>query len=136
MSDLRIYRLFISHAWIYNSKYYKLVDMLSSAKKFVWHNYSVPEHDPLEIKTSGQLDLGLVRQISPTHAVIIISGMYAAHRIWIQREIEIAQQMNKPIIGIKPWGNERTPLAVQTVACEMVNWNTNSIVNAIRRWSL
>lgn len=136
MPDLRFYRLFISHAWIHNDYYYKLVDMLNYANNFEWHNYSVPEHDPLLVKTTKQLDEGLVLQIRPTQAVIIISGMYAAYRPWIQREIEIAQEMNKPIIGIKPWGNERIPVAVQNAACEMVGWNTTSIVDAIRRYSL
>jgi hypothetical protein len=136
MPELRFYRLFISHAWIHNDDYYKLVDMLNNANNFKWHNYSVPEHDPLLVKATKQLDEGLVLQIRYTQAVIIISGMYAAHRKWIQREIEIAQEMNKPIIGIKPWGNERIPLSVQTAVCEMVGWNTNSIVDAIRRHSL
>lgn len=136
MPDLRVYRLFISHAWIHNDDYYTLVDMLNKANHFKWHNYSVPEHEPLLVTTTKQLDEGLVLQIRLTQAVIIISGMYAAHRQWIQREIEIAQEMNKPIIGIKPWGNERIPVAVQSAACEMVGWNTTSIVDAIRRYSL
>jgi hypothetical protein len=136
MPDLRVYRLFISHAWIHNDDYYTLVDMLNKANHFLWHNYSVPEHEPLLVTTTKQLDEGLVGQIRLTQVVIIISGMYAAHRQWIQREIEIAQEMNKPIIGIKPWGNERIPVAVQNAACEMVGWNTTSIVDAIRRYSL
>lgn len=136
MPELRFYRLFISHAWIHNDDYYKLVNMLNNANNFSWHNYSVPEHDALPVKTNKQLDEGLVLQIRPTQAVIIISGMYTAYRQWIQREIEIAQEMNKPIIGIKPWGNERIPLSVQNAAYEMVGWNTNSIVDAIRRHSL
>lgn len=136
MPELRFYRLFISHAWIHNDDYYTLVNMLSNANNFLWHNYSVPEHDPLLVKTTKQLDEGLVQQIRPTQAVIIISGMYVAYRQWIQREIEIAQEMNKPIIGIKPWGTERIPVSVQNASCEMVGWNTNSIVDAIRRHSL
>jgi MTH538 TIR-like domain (DUF1863) len=136
MPELRFYRLFISHAWIHNDDYYTLVDMLNNANNFRWHNYSVPEHNPLLVKTNKQLDEGLVQQIRPTQTVIIISGMYVAYRQWIQREIEMAQEMNKPIIGIKPWGNERIPMTVQIAACEMVNWNTNSIVDAIRRNSL
>ncbi len=135
MPSLKKYHLFISHAWTYDRSYYKLVSMLKQAKNFKWSNYSVPKHDRLPVKTNKQLDAGLIRQIRPTHAVIIISGMYAVYRKWIQREIEIAQQMHKPIIGIKPRGSQKTPRAVQTAANEMVCWNTKSIVNAIRRLS-
>lgn len=59
MPQLRIYRLFISHAWIYNDDYYTLVKMLKNANHFYWHNYSVPEHDPLIINSTRQLEQGL-----------------------------------------------------------------------------
>lgn len=62
--------------------------------------------------------------------------MYVHHREWIQKKIEIAQEMGKPIIGIRPWANKKTPLAVQIAAQEMVSWNTSSIVDAIRRWAI
>ena len=44
--------------------------------------------------------------------------------------------MEKPIIGIRPFGSARTPSAVESVADVMVSWNTNSIISAIRDLSL
>ena len=41
-----------------------------------------------------------------------------------------------PVIGVKPWGNERMPTLVQDNAKEIVGWTTDSIVDAIRRWAL
>lgn len=55
---------------------------------------------------------------------------------WIQREIDIAVEYGKPIIGIKPWGQEKIPQAVAKVAKEIVGWNTDSIVSAIRKHSI
>ena len=55
---------------------------------------------------------------------------------WIQTEIEIATRYQKPIIGVRPWGQERIPQAVQDAADEMVGWNTYSIVSAVRRYAL
>ena len=62
--------------------------------------------------------------------------MYVKYRKWIQEELNIAQEYNKPIVGIKRWGQEKTPIEVEKVANEMVGWNTDSIVNAIRRYSI
>ena len=62
--------------------------------------------------------------------------MYVAHRYWLQTEIELAQKYNKPIVGIKPWGQERVPLEVQNAANVIVGWNTDSIVKAVRIYSL
>jgi len=136
MPKLKTYRVFISHAWKYDTEYYKLDKMLKDAPNFSCHNYSVPQHDPLGTTTKKELEQALRRQISPTHIVVILSGMYVAHSEWIQKEIDIATGMGKPIIGIKPWGQERIPQAVRNVAKEITGWNTSSVVNAIRKHAL
>jgi len=133
---LKTYRVFISHAWTHNEDYYRLTKMLDEAPNFSWQNYSVPEHDPLHRKTKEELIQALNNQIGPTNVVIVLAGMYVLYREWILREIDIAVKMNKPIIGVKPWGSERIPQDVQDVAKEIVGWNTLSITNAIKRWSL
>lgn len=136
MSDLRKYGVFISHAWKYSSGYGRVVRMLNEAPRFYWKNYSVTEHNPKDGGSNAALRQQLTNQIRPTHIVLILAGMYVNHREWIQAEIEIAQDLGKPIVGIIPRGNERTPTAVRDASKEMVGWSTNSVVSAIRRHSL
>jgi len=136
MPELRIYNLFVSHAWAYNDDYYRLIEMLDDAPNFHYRNLSVPEHDPLHAGSRQQLEQDLYDQIRPTSIVIILGGMYVPHHDWIQREIDIALEMDKPILGIAPWGSQVIPVAVQNSADEIVGWNTESIVNAIRRLAL
>ena len=140
MPPLKTYRLFISHAWQYNDAYYRAVTLLNDATNFSWANHSDPEHDPLVDPATpvGKRTMTnrLSNQIQGTHCVLIIAGMYAAYREWIQAEIDLAVGFGKPIIGLIPWGQERTPTAVQNVAHAMVGWNTSSIVSAIRTHSL
>jgi len=138
MPALKTYDLFLSHMWrkTDNSEYYKLESFLKEANNFSWRNYSVPEHDPLGTKTDKELREALNRHIRPVNCFLIVSGMYVNHRKWIIEELEIATSYGKPIVGIIPWGQERTPLEVQNAANEMVGWNTESIVAAVRKWSL
>lgn len=136
MPSLKTYRVFISHAWRYSAGYSRIVRMLDDENNFDWRNYSVPEHNPKDAGNDRELEKALRNQISPTHIVLVLAGMYVNHRKWIQKEIEIAQYFGKPIVGIKPWGSEKTPSAVQDAADEMVGWQINSIVGAIRRNSL
>ena len=136
MPYLKTYDLFISHAWHYNDEYYRLVNLLHNAAYFSWRNYSVPQHDPLDANNSPRLMAALERQIRPVNAALIISGMYVNYREWIEYEIGVAQRYNKPIIGIRPWGAQRIPVEVQTVAKTMVGWNTSSIVEAIRKYAI
>ena len=140
MPLLRNYDIFISHAWRYNETYYRLLNLLNSALYFQYRNYSAPAHDPLANPdnpiTQIHLSTLIDKQIRPVQCVLVIAGMYAAHRYWIDKEIAFAQSYGKPIVGLVPWGQERISLSVQYAAHEMVGWNTDSIVNAIRRWAL
>ena len=132
MPALRTYKVFISHAWKYSDDYNRIVRLLDNAPNFLWQNYSVPEHDPLD----GDLKEALKKQIRPTQIVIILAGMYVNHSDWIEFEMDFADQIGKPMIGIKPWGQQRIPTEVQNRVKEMVGWNTTSIVKAIRKWSM
>lgn len=59
--------------------------------------------------------------------------MYAAYSDWIKYEIDESVRMGMPVIGVVPRGQQRIPSYIQDNATEMVNWNTASIVSAIRR---
>lgn len=133
-------KLFISHAWRYTKGYNRLVDLLNAAPRFRWSNFSAPRSKPLldpDIPASrSKLIAELRDQIQPVHCVLIVSGMYASYSYWIGKEIELALEYSKPIVGVRPWGAQRTPAAVVDAAAEIVSWQTTSIVGAIRRHSL
>lgn len=131
--SLHTYRLFISHAWRYSDGYQRFLAFLNQASNFVYSNYSVPEAQAFTGLSRAGLEEQLRKQIRPTQCVLIVSGMYVAHSDWIQFEIDFARSLGKPIVGIVPWGAERTPIAVQIAADEIVAWQTSSIVSAIRR---
>lgn len=125
--------IFISHAWQYDQHYWTLVSWFNDEPNFAWKNCSVPSHDSLPDKTSKGLSAGMTRQISPAQVVIVLGGMYAVHSAWIDYEISEAKRMNKTIIGIAPWGQERIPLKVQnTSVCPVVRWQRASIIQAVR----
>ena len=87
-------------------------------------------------KSKKDLKEALKRQIRPANIIIILAGMYATHSDWIEFEIDYAEELKKPMIGVKPRGQQRIPKVVQDAVKEMVGWNTSSIVRAIRKWSL
>lgn len=134
MPPLRLYKVFISHAWDYSDEYYKIVEFLNDAPNFRWNNLSVPEHDP--ILNTDELAKELHNQMRPAHAFLILSGMYVAHSDWILYEINFARRIGRPIIGIRPRGNSLMPVAVKNAADVVVGWNSGSIVNAIRTHAL
>jgi len=133
MPLLHNYRLFISHAWSYSERYQRAVRFLNEASNFKWSNYSVPIDDAFPKMSAAQLKEEIRGQIRPVQCVVIVSGMYVNHSDWIQFEMDFAKSLDKPILGIRRWGEQRTPVAVEQCADEMVAWNSASIVAAIRR---
>jgi hypothetical protein len=142
MPYLKTYDLFISHAWKYGDEYTRLERLLKNSKNFYYRNYSAPSDKPLhnldstDVVTKNQIENAIKRKISPVNAVLVISGMYANNRYWMEKEIHTAITMDKPIIAIKPYGNTVMPNFIRACADEIVNWNTDSIISAIRRHAI
>lgn len=132
----REYALFISHAWDYSEEYDALVNLLNR-RGFTWRNLSVPDHNPLPNlfqlpKSYRYYVRELDKIISGCDCMLVLAGMYVAHRGWIQSEIEAAIEFGKPIIAVAPRGQERFPADLTNLANIRVGWNSNSIIEAIR----
>ncbi len=128
--------LFISHSWQYGDQYARLCDLLRARRHFAFRDYSVPKDDPIhDAADDAQLGQAIRDQMQPCHVVLIMAGVYATYSKWINIEIDLAQkgfQHPKPIIAIRPRGNKVISQPAREAADKIVNWNTESIVQAIR----
>jgi hypothetical protein len=136
MPYLSTYKLFISHAWDYHDDYTRLVNLLDEASYFKYANYSVPKDDKFEKMSKAELQEEIRQQIRPVNCFLALAGVYMSYSEWIQFELDFAVSIGKPIVGIKPWGNTNVSKAVSDVAKEVVGWNTDSIIEAIRKYSI
>lgn len=134
--SLKNYHVFISHSWKYPDPYETVKRWLNEASYFNWSDYSVPFYDPLDANTGRELKAKIKQQIASCSCVVILSGMYVSYSKWINYEIDTAIEMGKPIIGVRPWGQEKVPAGVSENADVMVGWNSSSVVQAIRDYSL
>ena len=136
------YNLFISHSWKHANSYLNLCKLLDEARYFTYKNYSVPKDDPFIIlaKTDSRyrtiLKSKIKDQMKYASVVLILAGVYATYSDSIDLEIEVANELSKPIIAIEPWGSVRTSIRVKQEADEIASWSTSSIVDAIRKQSI
>lgn len=132
----KTYNLFISHSWSYSDAYEKLIALLKNRPYFDFRDYSVPKDDPVHNAPNSQaLYDAIKRQMAPCHIVLVMAGVYATYSTWIQKEIKIAKtefQPPKPVIAIKPWAQTNVSQFVREKADEIIGWNTESVVEAIR----
>lgn len=125
--------IFISHSWTYSDRYNKLIEMLNQAPYFYFRDYSVPKNDPIHnADNDRELYEAIKAQIQRAGVVVILAGVYATYSKWINKEIEIAKSLNKPIVAVQDWGAERISATVKENATKIAKWNSSSIVEAIR----
>ena len=130
----RTRNIFISHSWTYSDAYEKLCNLLNAAPRFSYRNYSVPRNDPVHNASNAQALYDAIKQrVTFCEVVIIMAGVYSTYSKWIQKEIQITKRdFNKPVVAVKPWASTQISSIVRESADRLVNWNTNSIVTAIR----
>jgi hypothetical protein len=116
--------------------------MLKKANYFQYKNYSIPKDDPFiifaktETRYRSALKSKIKEQMKYASVVLILAGVYATYSSSINLEIEVALELEKPILAIEPWASEKTSKIVKDNATKIVSWSTNSIVDAIREISL
>ena len=93
--------------------------------------YSVVGHNPLE----GGLKEVLKKQIGPAKVVIILAGLYPLCMKWINYQMNHSRTLQKPIIGVRPFGSDLIPQEIADAADEIVDWNINNIISSIKRLS-
>ena len=133
---MKTYNLFISHSWSYSDAYDRLVSLLNERGYFGFRDYSVPRHNPIHgAGSDAQLRQSIHNHMARCHVVLILAGIYATYSRWINIEIDLALggfANAKPIVAIRPWGNERISEPARQAADRIVGWNTESVVRAIR----
>lgn len=132
---MKTYHVFISHSWGYSEHYDGLIKRLNNSG-LTYKDYSVPKDHPIHNAPTDQaLEQAIKEKMQHASVVLLMTGMYAHHSTWIQKEIVIAQSgfaTPKPIIAIDPWGSQRTSAVAKSAACEVVKWQSSSIANAIK----
>ena len=140
MSTRQIH-IFISHSWAHSGHYDTLTSWVfgqnwrygSASLRFL--DFSVPKDDPIhDAPTTVALMAAIRGQIGRCHVVVAPTGMYATHSKWIQREIDAAGDLSKPILAVNPWGQQRSASVVGDAATQTVGWTRDSVIGGI--WSL
>jgi Thoeris protein ThsB, TIR-like domain len=117
------YKLFLSQLKESTYEYDKLIGKLKSVNDFQYNNYSIADK-------TGKEDLK--EQMKTVDVVLILSGLYSADKDLIQREIDVAEELGKPIVMIRPYGLETVPGSIEKKASEVIGWNAICIVDSIR----
>lgn len=129
----KLYNVFISHSWDHVDDLRNLRRLLENRGYFNVNFMETPPHDPINSLNSAYVKSVIKGHLRNSDVVIGIAGVYASYSEWMKWELDTAIELRKPILGIVPWGQINVSREVQDRAKEVVRWNTESIVDAIRR---
>lgn len=130
------YKVFISHAWSYHSELEDLRRLIDARAYFKAEYSEVSRDKPINSVNAPYIKMVLKKKILESNIIIGLAGMYASHSDWMEWELQTAFDNNIPIIGVVPRGAIRISATVSSRAVEIVRWNTESIISAIRNNSI
>ena len=129
----KLYKVFISHSWDHVDDLKRLRDLLNHRGYFKVEFTEASPDNPIRSENNKYIRLQLADKIKDSDIVLGIADIYASHSDWMEWELSKAIENNIPIIGVVPWGQINISKVVADRATEIVRWNTESIVAAIRR---
>ncbi|NWB98028.1 TIR domain-containing protein [Pseudomonas gingeri] len=125
--------IFISHRWAYGEDYSNVVSKFNYYG-FVYRDYSVPEHDPLDADKVNKIKVALREQIRQCNYLIVFANMAIGNSFWCKFEIDVAGEYGKPILVIRPHGYAgNIPLFIQQADTEggSVGFNIPAVIRKI-----
>ncbi|EPJ3901824.1 TIR domain-containing protein [Proteus mirabilis] len=130
------HNIFISHAWDYTTDVEALRSLINARPYFNCTYSDVSKYEPINSFSAPYIKQRLKAKILNSHVMIGMAGIYASHSDWMKWELDTALANNIPIIGVVPRGATRISTIVSNRAIDIVRWNTESIINAVRMHSL
>ncbi len=128
------YKIFISHSWSYTEDLEALQRLLNSRGYFNVEFLEATKKTPINSENAPYVKAVLKSKILKSDVVLALAAIYASHSDWMIWELETAKANNIPIIGVIPRGQERISTEVSSRSIIDVRWNTESIVEAIRKY--
>ena len=129
----RDFNVFISHSWGSHDELLRLRNLLNSRPYFKASFSEVSKDVPIHSTNADYIKRVLGGQIKNSNVLLAIAGIYASHSTWMEWEMDTAIKHGIPVVGVIPHGALRVSKVVSDRAIEQVKWNTESIVDAIRR---
>lgn len=128
----KTYNLFISHSWDHLDDLENLRTLLEERGYFKVDFLEVTPENKFNSDNVYYLHACVRPLIEKADVVIGLAGVYASYSEWMQWELDTAIENNIPVLGVIPWGQEHVSRVIQERADDIVKWNTESIVQAIR----
>lgn len=112
-----------------------LKNLLNERGYFSAEYYQIEKDCPINSEKASVIQANITKRLKESDVVLAIAGVSASYSEWMQWEMDKALELGLKIVGVIPRGNERISQEVYKRSVEDVRWNTESVVEAIRKYS-
>jgi len=131
--------IFIAHGWEYNEYIQKLIDALDRAgefdDQFAYINYGEFDKNIPKENNAENLEEIIKGQIDNSAVVLVLTDLYREYKDWIDRELELAKEMNKPVILIRSYENRVSPSHLEEAADEVIVFDPEEILKEVKNYA-
>lgn len=131
--------IFIAHGWENSSHIHKLIELLDRAnefdKEFAYINHGNFDRSVLRDEMLNELNLALKEQMTQADVVLVMTDIYHDHKDWIDKEINLAKELDIPVILIRSYENRETPPQLEEKADEVAVFDPEEILKEIKNYS-
>ena len=99
-------RVFVTHTFEESDDYLRVFEFIESIDLFYYLNVSRPDNVPMD-GSQGAMKEELTRQIEESEAVIVLPIVYEQHEDLTRFQMDVADENNRPMITIRPYGGGR-----------------------------
>ena len=135
MLDGGVCKLYIIHAWQYGEEYDDLINLLKDPY-FKYYNCSGVKELVNEFPTTSSTDSEIKefcrQKMEPAQIVIILTSKFYEFTGPVKVELEVAKELNKPIISIYSQKHNDIPKEIADISKAVVQWQSSDIISAIR----
>ncbi len=132
MPVLKDRHLVISHSKEYQEAYEDVCRWLDMTNYFMWTDDSVNYEYDLEMAEKKRRRQMLRRRIEDCSCVVLLAEMYEACQEWMDLMIDLANEFQKPLIGIRDRKEDPVPRRMQIDCRVIAKYERNAIVAAIQ----
>ncbi len=128
--DQRTYHLFITRVKETDEEYQRFKGRLEDAHDFNYENHS-------DNGLSGTADIDELKktlegQLTDVDLVIVLSALYPTYKNLIMATLDLAQEMEKPVLLIRPYGMENVPEELEKLSKGVIGWSASCIAASIK----
>ena len=130
--------IFIAHGWKHSDHILRLQEQLDRSSEFD-EQFAYVNHgnfDPSELEETDveSLNIAVRNQMANADVILLPIDLYNDNKEWVDKEIELAKDMDLPVVIVRSYKNVETPPNLEQTADRSVVFDPEEILKAVKNY--